>query len=111
MAKRILHITVAFWLSVLLLFGSTTMSFVHLFAGHEDTVESQKHQDGPAIESQHHHCAFLGFAVAPFANDSQSQYFVFSKQEHVITYRPVYNATKLQTCAGQFLLRGPPAVA
>jgi hypothetical protein len=95
---------------MLLLFGSTTMSFVHLFTGHEDTIDSQKHHNGLAIESQHHHCAFLGFAVAPFANDSQSPQIIFCKQEHITAYLTVYNAAKLQACTGQFLLRGPPAI-
>jgi hypothetical protein len=40
------------------------------FAAHTDTVH-RAHQDGElSLENEHHHCSFLGDALAPFYNDS-----------------------------------------
>lgn len=99
------------WLSFLLLFGSTTTSFLHSFASHDDTVDSRTKQDGPAIENKHHHCSFLGFALAPFANDSQGAVVLVPKTYHFAVYNASYNNVKLQAYNAQHSLRGPPEVA
>lgn len=111
LVKRIIHIVVSVWLSFLLLFGSTTMSFLHSFTGHEDTVDSRGKHDGLAIEKKHHHCAFLGFVLAPFANDSQLPVIQFQTLIHFSAYHAIYNAVKLQAHHEQLSLRGPPAIA
>jgi len=87
------------------------MSFVHSFTGHEDTVDTRSRHDCPAIESQHHHCAFLGFALAPFADNSELPVVFFASTAHFSIYHAHYNAIKLQTYQEQLLLRGPPAIA
>ena len=43
---------------MLLLFGTASKEFIHLFTCHEDTVHVD-HGEGLSFESEHHHCDFL----------------------------------------------------
>jgi hypothetical protein len=57
--KRILHTGLVAVLALLLVFGSTSKEYIHLFADHTDTTHchSNHDHDGLSFESEHHHDA------------------------------------------------------
>jgi hypothetical protein len=105
--KRIVHIVLSVWLGILLLFGSTPKEFIHLFAGHTDTVHTH-HSSELCIEPEHHHCSFLSFTLAPFINSPLPQFFELKEAYYPReTATTVAHLITLTTFA--ILLRGPPA--
>ncbi|MGC4058406.1 MAG: hypothetical protein QM743_09875 [Chitinophagaceae bacterium] len=112
MIKKSGHILLSFLLSLSLLFGGSAKEFIHLWAHHTDTVHDVHHvcPKGEAhFESEHHHCAFLGFVLAPFDGVS------FKPSIHFFT-RPAtghqylgYQSVFSPGCRPHALFRGPPA--
>jgi hypothetical protein len=108
--KRVAHIILSCWLAVILLFGSTSKEFVHLFSGHEDTVHCNNAKDGLVFESQHHHCTFLSFCLTAFLNDAPASfvpitYFAGYSKPYIVYTLDVINVSRAITT-----LRGPPVV-
>jgi hypothetical protein len=106
---RIFHSILACWLSLLLLFGSTAKEFVHSFTGHQDTIHHHHGKGELSFESQHHHCEFLSFVLAPF--DHVVLLFIPTLHQPDI---PAVNAPTPQHLAERPLpaaaQRGPPAL-
>jgi len=108
--QRIAHIILSVWLSIILLFGSTSKEFVHLFSGHEDTVHCTNVKDGLVIESLHHHCTFLSFCLTAFLNDAPGS---FIPAKHCTAYSKPYIAYTpdiINISRAITTLRGPPVV-
>lgn len=68
--KRIGHIITFFVLVILLLVNGTSREFIHVFSGHQDTVDCMHTHSiadhHAAFEPEHHHCDFLQFATSIF---------------------------------------------
>ncbi|RYE24342.1 MAG: hypothetical protein EOP51_07665 [Sphingobacteriales bacterium] len=110
MLKRVAHIVLSVWLSIILLFGSTSKEFVHLFSGHEDTVHCTNGKTGLVFESQHHHCTFLSFCLTAFVNDGGVS---FTPLQHTVAFsKPYtfYTSAVFAVTSASPTLRGPPAV-
>jgi hypothetical protein len=107
--KRILHITLSVWLSLLLLFGGTAKEFIHLFASHEDTACNEYKSNETVIEGEHHHCGFLQFSLASFINDV-SLPVIFIIPASYITHNTRLQLSQFQSEVPALFLRGPPAV-
>lgn len=106
---RLTHIALSVWLSMLLIFGSTAKEFIHLFAGHHDTVHATHVKGELSFENEHHHCSFLSFALPDFYHDT-TVHFV----ERISVDFPVYTAFLPALHTEQEIIRnlsrGPPAV-
>ncbi|MBL7684233.1 MAG: hypothetical protein JNK00_12810 [Flavipsychrobacter sp.] len=109
MLKRGSHIILTAWLAILLLFGSTSKEYIHIFADHQDTVHSHLEKDGLVIEPEHHHCSFLSYALPLFINDVQ-----VIKLYSIRMVYPVYTSFIAVTYTHNnpitAYLRGPPAI-
>ncbi|MCB0699530.1 MAG: hypothetical protein H6551_06880 [Chitinophagales bacterium] len=107
MIRQILHSVLSFVLAVLLIFGSASKEFIHLFASHEDTVHIHDAHDGLSFENEHHHCTFLSFALPPFLNDVGT--FTLKQPQEYNTNTTAVRVVHLipRTVTSSFL-RGPP---
>jgi hypothetical protein len=94
---------------LLLLFGTASKEFVHLFSGHEDTVHIDHDGTGPFFESEHHHCDFLDQVLPSFDNDIAVPYIAFIEQGSYTEYQ-LHKVQFVQRAIIQTSLRGPPAV-
>lgn len=105
--SQFISVTLLFFL---LLFGSTSMEFLHSFANHKDTVHHQ-HSDGSlSFETQHHHCGFLNLSIAAFNNDYDCPVIHFRVVgEYAVSLVAITARTFSFKFPGLFL-RGPPCV-
>ena len=95
-------------LAVLLVFGGNAFEFVHLFSHHQDTVHHQCGDGELSFESEHHHCTFLSFSLAPFITQDvvhvehykALEYFTFQSPVSETEHRQVHQIPSF---------RGPPA--
>ena len=105
---RITHIVLSLWLSLLLVFGTTSMEFIHLFADHEDTVHCGQVKDGELyFDIEHHHCVFVSFTFSDFYHAPDAprvSWFMKYFQEYQSSV-PSF-VTQKETI--RTLLRGPP---
>jgi hypothetical protein len=108
--KRILHIVLTACLSFLLLFGSTSKEFIHLFAGHEDTrhVPCADGKD-MQVDNEHHHCSFLSFTLAPFDHDAIIPVLHLYTLPVYAEWQATYQQIHIQAAVSHYFLRGPPA--
>ena len=93
------------WFSLLLLLGNTPMEFIHLFAGHKDTVHHM--HKGLVIENKHHHCAFLSLTLTSFINDYQVPYIFFIPAQYFPEHAAIATCYIQRTIVAA-ALRGPP---
>lgn len=110
--KRIFHIVVVSFLSVLLIFGSSAKESVHLFAQHEDTVHNPHHicPKGEAhFEQEHHHCSFLHFVLEPFANDAFIPRIITCLAPDFLRENQTVSSKFIPRSIDQTSLRGPPS--
>lgn len=110
MIRRLLHIVVTTYLAVLLLFGTTSKEFVHLYTHHEDTVHTHQcvNKNEAHLDHAHHHCSFLSFTLEPFANDFQLPFLPARYLVHVAAYYAVTEVPMITAKASGYYLRGPP---
>lgn len=109
MVKRFLHTGLSALLALLLVFGSTSKEYLHLFTGHEDTVDcTHEGNHGLSFEKQHHHCEFLSFTLPPFLNDAAEYTFSYHKVYPRIYHTRLADNVVLRPVSS-FYLRGPPA--
>jgi hypothetical protein len=108
--KKITHIALSVWLAILLLFGGTAKEFIHLFTDHTDTVCTHSHNSGFVIESEHHHCSFLGDSLPAFINDFQQIRFAYIPQVYA-AYHAVPFHSYIGAATPTAFLRGPPATS
>ncbi|HEY1030651.1 MAG TPA: hypothetical protein VGD89_02685 [Flavipsychrobacter sp.] len=108
--KKITHIALSLWLAILLLFGGTAKEFIHLFTDHTDTVHTHIHESGFVIESEHHHCSFLGDTLPAFINDFQQVRFLYIPQVYAAYHAVPFHSYIGATTPTAFL-RGPPAAS
>jgi hypothetical protein len=101
------HIVISAWLAILLLFGSTPKEYIHLFAGHKDTVHSHLEKDGLVIEPEHHHCSFLSYALPFFVNDAQ-EIRIYTPSSVYPVYNSFFAVYYTQNSPLTICLRGPP---
>jgi hypothetical protein len=105
-AKKFTKYLVSVWFVILLVIGNTPMDFIHLFAGHKDSVHA--FHKGVVIENKHHHCAFLLLTLASFVNDSQAPAVTLqSRQVHIRRHTSI-STYYIQRCIVAVSLRGPP---
>lgn len=109
--KRIVHSILSIWLALLLLFGGTAKEFVHLFAGHEDTVHHYHEHGGLVWENEHHHCTFLSFSLASFVNDVSFPVVDIAEQAAYFLHDTRFAATIFDNSIAARCLRGPPSIA
>lgn len=109
MIKRLFHSILSASLAILLLFGSTSKEFIHLFTGHEDTVHSKISRYKIVIEPEHHHCTFLQFSLGSFVNDIQVPYVAVQILAHTEAYTK-YFANICHRAPVAACQRGPPAM-
>lgn len=110
MAIRLLNSVVSVFLAVLLIFGSTSKEYIHLFADHKDTVHIQHDHDGLTFENEHHHCTFLSFTLTPFINDAGA-YFIDERPEYSISHIAERVVHLVPRAVPASRLRGPPSMA
>jgi hypothetical protein len=94
---------------LLLLFGTASKEFIHLFADHHDTVHIDHEGEGPFFESEHHHCDFLNYSLPEFDNDISFPFVAFAEREAYTEYQ-LHKVRFVQREIIQTSLRGPPAV-
>lgn len=111
MLKRAGNIFAAVSLFLLLLLNGTAHEFVHIFTGHDDTVDKvHVGHDGrtpyAAFEQEHHHCDFLDLQTPVFLT-SVLHFQLFKVLAHTgfyeVRHLPIPCAEALHTA-----LRGPP---
>ncbi|MBS1774075.1 MAG: hypothetical protein JST82_14545 [Bacteroidetes bacterium] len=108
MLRRIGNITLSVWLAILLLFGSTSREFIHLFAGHKDTIHTHSQKEGLSFENKHHHCSFLDDALPLYVNDFVNPVIHVKEQAYCIyNSRLQQQYTEVATLTA--FLRGPPS--
>ncbi|UCJ07502.1 hypothetical protein KTO58_28235 [Chitinophaga pendula] len=69
MAKRELHKILAIILLGVFMLHTTPREFLHLFAGHQDTIDqidASHAPDGLTISTAHQHCGFLQIGIEPY---------------------------------------------
>lgn len=103
--QQAIRFVLAVWFSMLLLLGNTPMEFIHLFAGHRDTVH-HRHQ-GLVIENKHHHCAFLSLTLTSFINDYQLPFVPRPVVRHTVS-PCCYRCLSMQQAILHVNQRGPP---
>lgn len=109
MLKRITHIVLSVLLGVLLVFSTTPKEYIHLFAGHQDTVHHEHDDDVTHFDPEHHHCQFLELSLPPFIGNDVS----FSFPSHVVEYAQYYTSLEgrlMEKIVSVRYLRGPPHV-
>lgn len=107
--RQVFHSVFSFVLALLLVFGSASKEYIHLFTNHEDTVHTHDVHDGLSFESEHHHCDFLSFALPPFVNDVSTFHLKpYTEYDAKVSAEPVVHLVP-RTVASS-LLRGPPAI-
>lgn len=94
-------------MSLLLVFGSTSKEYLHLFADHQDTVHVHSDHDGLSFESEHHHCTFLSFTLTPFAHDAVT-YRIQEAKESFLLHQSVAVVHLVPRSVPSSRLRGPP---
>ncbi|MBS1782265.1 MAG: hypothetical protein JSS78_04305 [Bacteroidetes bacterium] len=94
-------------MALTLLFGSTSKEFVHQFVGHQDTVHHVHGSGELSFESQHHHCTFVSFVLAPFVEHSLTFSFLQASNLFVLVAYPLCTFIVVQAFSEAFL-RGPP---
>lgn len=109
MVKKVLHSVLSVFLGLLLVFGSTSKEYIHLFADHEDTVHCHQHYDGLTIEQEHHHCTFLSFTLTSFINDA-GQYHIEFRPHHDLILQKAQVDHLIPRAVPASRLRGPPVV-
>ncbi|MBS1588338.1 MAG: hypothetical protein JST52_01865 [Bacteroidetes bacterium] len=92
-----------------LLFGSTSKEFVHLFVGHQDTVHHVHGSGELSFESQHHHCTFVSFVLAPFVKHSLTFSLHSAPNLFVLVAYPLCTFMSVRVFS-EVLLRGPPSL-
>lgn len=107
--KRISHIVLSVLLGVLLVFSTTPKEYIHLFAGHEDTVHHPHDDDVTHVDPEHHHCQFLELSVPPFVNNDVT---VFIPYKAVVYphYSVLFEEAIVEQTVSVRYLRGPPEV-
>jgi hypothetical protein len=109
MLVRLLHILCSLWLAALLLFGSTPAAAIHTLARHHDTVH--RHDiPGPVAETQHHHCAFLGFELMAFDAPAPLPVSFEPRLQAAQHFLPAPDERASQQAIAMRDGRGPPAV-
>ena len=106
--KKSSHIVFVTGMYMLLLFGTASKEFIHLFTCHEDTVHVD-HGEGLSFESEHHHCDFLNYSLPDFDNDIGFPFITFADQESFTEFQ-LHKVQFVQREIIQTTLRGPPAV-
>lgn len=109
MLKRFAHILLGILLFITLLVNGVAHEYVHLFAGHEDTIDrvtDKEHPGAVAFENMHHHCDFLQFHASAFLTSTCNYSFApelehkdafLTKAVSIPASSPIHTA-----------LRGPP---
>lgn len=110
MLKKGVHSVLVGVMALVLLFGTTPKEFIHLFAGHHDTVHHEHAPGEFSFEGEHHHCDFLSYDLPAFDNDIRLPYLPVVATRY---YR-AYATAEVRITHGdvvQVSSRGPPAVA
>lgn len=108
MLTRCSHFLSVALLSFLLLFGGTSMEFIHGFANHTDTVHHDNPDGSLSFETQHHHCGFLSLSIPAFdADDTYPviHFVVLAEYTVAPVDMPVATVSRKASC---YYLRGPP---
>lgn len=111
MLRKILNTTLIGCLSFLLIFGSTSKEFIHLFSQHQDTEHAHDHvcpQGETHLEEEHHHCAFLHYVLDVYAHDAFIPYILYSESTLQAGVYSSYSQSIILRIVDHPFLRGPP---
>jgi hypothetical protein len=110
MLKRVLHIFVSAAIALLLLVNGTAHEFLHLFTGHQDTIDEvycDHASHHAAFENEHHHCDFLDLQSPVFLTSTLSFHWYTPFQHN--DFFVLQTQKGLSPEARHTALRGPPA--
>ncbi len=107
MRNKLFQQVFSLFVAITFFFATTPHDFIHLFAGHKDTIDHY-YPGRTDVSNKHIHCEFLRIAIATFVS-SEEYHLVHIEQcykELSVIIPVIYHSNLPHTS----YLRGPPAL-
>ncbi|HEY6082516.1 MAG TPA: hypothetical protein VIU45_03605 [Chitinophagaceae bacterium] len=106
MRKKLIQQFFSLFVAITFFFATTPHDFIHLFAGHKDTIDHY-YPGKTELSNKHIHCEFLRIAIATFV--SSAEYHLVCLEQHFQELSVIIPVSYYFNLPRTSYLRGPPA--